>query len=194
MGRDEGRPRPLPRFPKRLAESTGAHKLLGAALVAALVVAGFAVFSMGRSTDLGAGSGAEEVVLIDFEGDEFSLQDYEGSPVVMNFWASWCPSCVAEMPAFERVHQDIGDEVVFLGIDQRDSRGPAEALAKETGVTYRLVEDPNGRLFDAFGGVGMPTTVFILDDGEVADVVVGQLTEAQLRALIATTFGVSSDA
>jgi cytochrome c biogenesis protein CcmG, thiol:disulfide interchange protein DsbE len=195
VGRDEGPiPGPLSHSPRRLAGRTAARRLLGAALVAALVVAGFAVFSLSRSAEVGSGSGVDAMVLTDFDGEEFSLRDYGGSPVVVNFWASWCPSCIAEMPAFEKVHQDIGDEVAFLGIDQRDSRGPAEALAKETGVTYRLAEDPNGRLFDAFGGVGMPTTVFISAEGTVAEVVVGQLTESQLRSLIATTLGVSSDA
>jgi cytochrome c biogenesis protein CcmG, thiol:disulfide interchange protein DsbE len=110
--------------------------------------------------------------------------------VVINFWASWCPSCVAEMPDFEKVHQDLKDEVVFIGIDQRDDRNAAEALAQQTGVTYRLAEDPDGRVFDAFGGVGMPTTAFIDADGNVVDVVTGQLSEELLREYLDRSFGV----
>jgi peroxiredoxin len=93
------------------------------------------------------------------------------------------------MPDFEKVHQDVKEQVAFIGIDQRDDRSAAEDLAHQTGVTYRLAEDPDGRVFDAFGGVGMPTTVFIDADGRVVDVVTGQLNEALLRDFINRSFG-----
>jgi cytochrome c biogenesis protein CcmG/thiol:disulfide interchange protein DsbE len=136
------------------------------------------------------GARSPDVSLVDFEGEPFSLSEYRGTPVVINFWASWCPSCVAEMPDFEKVHKDLRGEVAFIGIDQRDDRNAAEALAQQTGVTYRLAEDPDGRVFDAFGGVGMPTTAFIDADGNVVDVVTGQLTEELLREHINHSFGV----
>ncbi len=88
------------------------------------------------------------------------------------------------MPAFEKVHKDIDGEVAFIGIDQRDQRSAADDLARRTGVTYRLADDPGGRVFDAFGGAGMPTTVFIDAQGNISDVVTGQLSENQLRVYI----------
>jgi len=127
---------------------------------------------------------ASEIQLTDFEGERFALSDYAGTPVVVNFWASWCPNCVAEMPAFEKVHKDLDGEVAFIGIDQRDQRSAADDLARRTGVTYRLADDPGGRVFDAFGGAGMPTTVFIDARGNISDVVTGQLSEDQLRGYI----------
>jgi thiol-disulfide isomerase/thioredoxin len=141
------------------------------------------------------GEPAPEVILTDFEGQSFSLQDYEGRPVVMNFWASWCPFCVAEMPDFEKVHRSLSEDVVFLGIDQCEScqggsRAAAERLVRETGVTYRLAEDPNGSVFVAFGGSSMPTTIFIDADGRVVENVGGMLSEGQLRDYIARLFGV----
>jgi cytochrome c biogenesis protein CcmG/thiol:disulfide interchange protein DsbE len=136
------------------------------------------------------GGTSPAVSLVDFEGKPLSLADYNGTPVVLNFWASWCPNCVAEMPDFEKVHQELKGEVAFIGVDQRDDRRAAEDLAHETGVTYRLAEDPDGRVFDAFGGVGMPTTAFIDGDGNVVDVVTGQLNEELLREYIDRSFGV----
>jgi thiol-disulfide isomerase/thioredoxin len=141
------------------------------------------------------GEPAPEVRLTDFEGQEFSLQDYEGRPVVMNFWASWCPFCAAEMPDFEKVHRSVADEVAFLGIDQCEScqGGSADAareLARETGVTYRLAEDPDGSVFVAFGGSSMPTTVFIDADGRVVEHIGGMLSESQLRDNVSRLFGV----
>lgn len=143
------------------------------------------------------GEPAPEVTLTDFEGETFSLQDYEGRPVVVNFWASWCPFCAAEMPDFEKVHRSVSDDVVFLGIDQCEScqggsRDAAERLARETGVSYRLAEDPDGSVFVAFGGSSMPTTIFIDADGKVVEHVGGMLSESQLRDYISRLFGVGN--
>jgi thiol-disulfide isomerase/thioredoxin len=149
---------------------------------------GGGVSVVGRATP---GATSPEVHLVDFDGEPLALADYRGTPVVLNFWASWCPSCVAEMPVFEKVYQGLKVEVAFIGIDQRDDRSTAEELARRTGVNYRLAEDPDGRVFDAFGGVGMPTTAFIDANGEVVDVVTGQLTEELLRHHIARSFGVN---
>lgn len=141
------------------------------------------------------GEPAPEVRLTNFEGRDFSLQDFEGRPVVVNFWASWCPFCAAEMPDFEKVHRSVADDVAFLGIDQCEScqGGSADAardLARETGVTYRLAEDPDGSVFVAFGGSSMPTTVFIDADGRVVEHIGGMLSESQLRDYISRLFGV----
>jgi cytochrome c biogenesis protein CcmG, thiol:disulfide interchange protein DsbE len=138
------------------------------------------------------GRALPNLVLRDFEGRELTLGDYAGRPLVVNFWASWCPPCGAEMPDFERVHQSVGEKVAFLGVNMRDDRNLAEDLAESTGVTYRLADDPDGELFRALDGAGMPTTVFIDADGDVVDVVAGQLSEAQLRERIGSAFGVRS--
>lgn len=175
-------------------------------LVAAVVLSGgLALFAIGPrgATQSGAqvsgtaalGEPAPEVTLTDFDGESFSLQDFEGRPVVMNFWASWCPFCIAEMPDFEKVHRSLADEVVFLGIDQCEScqggsREAAERLVRETGVSYRLAEDPDGSVFVAFAGSSMPTTVFIDADGRVVEHVGGMLTEPQLRERLSRLFGV----
>jgi len=152
-------------------------------LTVALLV--FLLFQGSRNhPSVSGGAAAPEIRLTDFEGERFALSDYSGTPIVLNFWASWCPSCAAEMPAFEKVHRDLDGEVAFIGIDQRDQRSAADDLARRTGVTYRLAEDPHGRAFDAFGAAGMPTTVFIDPQGNISDVVTGQLSEDQLRVYI----------
>ena len=94
------------------------------------------------------------------------------------------------MPEFQRVHQRLGDRVAFLGVNQRDQAQAAEQLARRTSVTYPLAVDPAGRAFDAFGGLGMPTTVLIRADGTVADIFAGQLDETLLRERIRRALGV----
>lgn len=137
------------------------------------------------------GAAAPEVEMVDFDGASVSLADYRGTPVVVNFWASWCPFCIAEMPDFERVHQRVGDRVAFLGVDLQDDRSQAVRLAEETGVSYRLAADPDGVVYAAFGGSAMPTTVFIDADGIVREVVGGQMSASQLEASIQRHFGVT---
>ncbi|MDJ0924460.1 MAG: TlpA disulfide reductase family protein [Acidimicrobiia bacterium] len=120
-----------------------------------------------------------------FAGEPATLADYSGKPLVVNFWASWCPSCVAEMSAaFLPAQLALGDQVAFLGVNIQDERDKALELVAETGVLFDLAEDPVGELYTELGGLGMPFTVYISPAGRVLDVHNGPLTESQLVAQI----------
>ena len=124
-----------------------------------------------------------------FDGSSATLADYEGRPLVVNFWASWCPSCVAEMAAaFKPVQQSLGDEVAFLGLNIQDDRADAVRLIEETGVLFDLGDDPLGDLYLEFGGIGMPFTIFIDADGGIVEQHNGPLNEAQLLDMIEQAF------
>ena len=98
------------------------------------------------------------------DGEKVSLNDYRGKVVFVNFWATWCPFCVDEIPDLERAFEEYGGDVAILGINR------AESLQKQTGFlsdlqlrpTYPLLLDPSDNLAGAYGVVVMPTT-FILD-------------------------------
>ena len=66
---------------------------------------------------------AKDIAVYDKEGNEVKLSNYIGKPIVMNFWASWCTPCQIEMPEFEKVYQELGDEVEFLMINMTASGG-----------------------------------------------------------------------
>ena len=134
------------------------------------------------------GAPAPTVDMVDFNGDPVTLSQFEGTPVVLNFWATWCPFCVAEMPDFEKVNQAAGGQVQFIGVNLQDDAGAADDLVGETGVTYLLTRDPRGVVYSAFGGVAMPTTVFIGADGIVDEIVTGALTEGQLSNKVVQHF------
>lgn len=119
-----------------------------------------------------------------FDGEQRQLSELGDRPVVLNFFASWCPTCIAELPDFETVSQTFADDVQFLGLSVQDDPNLSLQLLQETGVTFPTGLDTPGDLFAAFGGLGMPTTVFITADGEVADVHTGVLTEESLTEAI----------
>lgn len=172
--------------------------LIGLLLAIVLVTAGwFFLRAIGAGDDpvLGDGSNAEAVSDSDadfvlYDGSPASLDDYDG-PIVVNFWASWCPACVVELPDFQAVSEQLGDSVTFIGVNVLpDDRAAAEALIAETGVGYQLAEDEGGALYAEFGGIAMPTTVFIGADGEVVNVHSGTLFEDDLRERISELFGI----
>ena len=168
--------------------------IVAGSLVTVAAILALAGFVSQDTNDPGrtAADPAPDVELVDFEGNTLRLSDFAGTPVVLNFWASWCPPCVAEMPDFEAVHQDVGDRVTFIGVNFQDDPDLAAALAVETGVSYLLVRDPQGVIFGEFDGLGMPTTVFIDAAGSVREVITGQMSQGQLRAKIAEHFSVDA--
>ena len=145
------------------------------------------------TVEVPAGDPAPAVTLEYFDGTTGTLADFEGRPVVLNFWASWCPACVAEMPDFEAVHQRFGDDVVFVGIDLQDvSRETAQRFIDDTGVTYPIADDATGEIYAQFGGFAMPTTVFIDADGNIVGRQDGAIFEDQLNEMVSNLFGVAS--
>ena len=133
----------------------------------------------------GEGPAAPDTSFEYFDGSTATLAAYQGRPLVVNFWASWCPSCVAEMSAaFRPVQQELGDQVAFVGFNIQDRRDRAIELVEETGVLFDLAEDPQGDLYAELGGIGMPFTVFVNEHGEIVHEHNGPLSRSQLRSQI----------
>jgi cytochrome c biogenesis protein CcmG, thiol:disulfide interchange protein DsbE len=106
----------------------------------------------------------------------------DGRPIVVNFFASWCQPCIEEMPAFERVHQAVGDQVTIVGLAMRDQPENARDIVATTGVTYPTYADSEGTALAYFEAVNMPTTVFLGPGGEVLETQSEPFTEADLLA------------
>jgi len=160
---------------------------LAVALVAVVALSGGSSSSVtsGAPDTKSRGPAVPTLEFAFFDGTTATLAHYEGKPLVINFWASWCPSCVAEMSAALRpVQQQRGDEVAFVGFNIQDDRGRALALIEETGVLFDLAEDARGDLYTELRGIGMPFTVFVSADGEIMHKHNGPVTEGQLNDLI----------
>lgn len=134
--------------------------------------------------DLDPGDPAPATAFEYFDGSSGSVTDFQGAPLVVNFFSTSCATCVTEMPGFEAAHEDLAGEVSFLGLNVGDTVEDGLELVEQTGVTFDVARDPDSTLLSEFGGIAMPHTVFIAADGTVAKVNSGLLTEEALREII----------
>lgn len=118
-----------------------------------------------------------------------ALTQFRGRPLVINFWASWCPPCRKEMPALAATARAVGANVAFVGIDTNDQRSAALAFAAKTGVRYPLAFDPHSTAAGNYGVYGLPTTFFISAQGRLVGEQVGGMTGTRLRQLLDEAFG-----
>lgn len=119
-------------------------------------------------------------------GSTLSLNSLRGRPVVVNFFASWCPPCRQELPVLAAAQRRAGSRVAFVGVDVADSAGPASALVKASGVAYPVVVDPNRILSGGrYDLAGLPDTFLISPTGKVADVMRGPVDQATLSRWLA---------
>jgi thiol-disulfide isomerase/thioredoxin len=122
-------------------------------------------------------------------GGGFDLTSLRGKVVVVNYWASWCAPCNAEVPDLEKVYTDTqGDGVAFLGVDIRDQRDQALAFVRGRKVTYPSLFDPPGKVALAFRSVPpstIPATMILDRRGRVAAVVRRAVLASELQPMVA---------
>jgi cytochrome c biogenesis protein CcmG/thiol:disulfide interchange protein DsbE len=109
------------------------------------------------------------------------LKELRGTPVVINFWASWCSPCRDESSVLERGWRRWGGRgVLFLGLDMQDVRGDARSFLREEGTTYPAIRDESKNVATDFGATGIPETYFVSGSGQVVAHVVGVVSDRQL--------------
>ena len=150
----------------------------------------------------GAGGAAGEVVpavdfaLTDQYGETHRLEDYKGKTIFLNFWATWCPPCKAEMPDIQEIYETYDtegeDALVVLGVaapslGQEGTEEDIKAFLDENGYTYPVLMDTEGELFAAYGIYSYPTTFMIDREGNVFGYVSGMLTKDMMESIIKQT-------
>ena len=115
-----------------------------------------------------------------------SLGQLRGTPVVLNFWASWCDPCRAEAPVLERAWaRERARGVLFLGLNMQDITDDAHAFTRAARVTYPSVRDQSNGVAHRWGVTGLPETFFLSAQGRVVGHVIGAVSPGQLAAGIA---------
>jgi cytochrome c biogenesis protein CcmG/thiol:disulfide interchange protein DsbE len=176
--------------PQQQRSSIGRRFLLFGGI--ALLVGWVAVMAVNmqtlESTDLG-GRQAPDFTLPLFDqfgqDQQIALADLRGQVVVVNFWASWCVECYKEAGLLEQAWQDYREQgVMFIGVDHLDTEKEALAYMQKYGITYPSGPDLGDKISQTYGLTGVPETVFIDKDGNIAHVQIGPIEQPQLYGLL----------
>ncbi len=129
-----------------------------------------------------------DFTVYDREGNQVSLSDMAGKPVVVNFWATWCGPCKSELPAFQQAFETYGDDVVFMMVDMVQGRTETKAGAIEyvdgEGYTFPLYFDEEQTAVAAYEIAAVPASFFIDEKGEIVEQHVGAMSYEQLEGFI----------
>jgi len=155
--------------------------------IVAVILIGFILFNPSESqiaqekeTGIKKGDIAPNFELADVQGNTVKLSDFRGKKVILNFWATWCPFCVDEMPLFEEKFKE-RDDLVILGVNLQENKDTAVNFGKELNITYPLLLDPNSSVKRLYNVFTQPVTYFIDEKGKIIDTKFGPLTEEEFE-------------
>ncbi len=132
------------------------------------------------------GDRAPDFTLTDLDGNQLSLSDFRGKVVFINFWATWCPPCRAEMPEIEAVHQQYKTkDVVVIGVDILEADDKVRQFVKQGGYSWTFVIDSAGLVSADYNINAIPTSYFIDKEGIIRAVNIGAMTKRAMEAKLA---------
>lgn len=131
---------------------------------------------------------APDFTLERLDGESVTLSDLQGKAVLLNFWATWCPPCKAEMPAFQQAYLDYEDEgfvILAVNATQQDSLEAINSFREDNSLTFPILLDNDGAVSRSYQVQSMPTSFFINKEGVISEVIIGgPIAEALIRARI----------
>lgn len=107
------------------------------------------------------GQRAPDFTLKTITGESFKLSEQRGKPVFLNFWATWCGPCRVEIPDMEKLQQAMGDRILIVGIDIRESLSTVQNFLRDRGFSWTFVLDSNGAVAREYEVAAIPTSIFI---------------------------------
>ena len=124
--------------------------------------------------ELNAGDTAPDFSATLLSGDTFTLSEYKGKVIFLNFWATWCSPCVAEMPAIQELSEKYTDSVIFIGMDYAENEKKVRDFVTEKGFTYKIGLDEQGDISrNLYPTDGIPYTLIIDAEGIISKIFLG---------------------
>ncbi len=131
---------------------------------------------------------APDFTLLDLEGNSVTLSDFRGKTVFINFWATWCPPCRAEMPEIEAVYQKYKDkDVVVIGVDLLEDADIVRQYVEKGGFSWIFVFDTTGEVADKYAITAIPSSFFVDKEGVIQAVNIGAMTKRAMESQLAKT-------
>ncbi len=129
--------------------------------------------SFGAGTPLKEGDTAPDFTAQLVDGSTVTLSELKGKPVLINFWATWCGPCVMEMPAFERLMEDYGDEISLVAVNCGDDAETVKDFVEENGFTFPIALDEGFEITMKYPSNGIPYTVIVDSEGVITHISTG---------------------
>lgn len=128
---------------------------------------------------------AQDFKLKDLDGNEVALSNFKGKKVFLNFWATWCPPCKAEMPDIEKLYGETKDsDLVILAIDMGENKETVKSFIVENGYNFRILLDTNQEVARKYNISSMPTSFFIDKEGYIRATHIGAMNIAQMKSYV----------
>ena len=132
------------------------------------------------------GRPAPDFTLTDLEGNSVTLSDFRGKVVFINFWATWCPPCRAEMPDMEAIYQEYkSKDVVVIGVDLLEDENEVRQYVQQGGFSWTFVIDTTGAVATNYGITAIPTSLFLDKEGVIRAVSIGAMTKRAMESKLA---------
>ncbi|WP_165786634.1 TlpA family protein disulfide reductase [Heyndrickxia camelliae] len=133
---------------------------------------------------LSIGQKAPNIKAAGFNGDSIDLSTYKGKKVLLNFWATWCPPCKAEIPDLVKFYNKHQSEFVVIGVNIESSKNQVKDFIKQYGITYPIIMDKKETISDKYQIQPIPTTYFIDEDGIIYHKQIGAVTYNELTKML----------
>ncbi|WP_062104515.1 TlpA family protein disulfide reductase [Bacillus niameyensis] len=120
-----------------------------------------------------------DIQLQTLSGDLFDLREYKGKTVILNFWATWCPPCRAEMPDMQKLNERYKDDVAVVAVNLTSAEKNKDNIQKfidEFKIDFTIPLDENGQVGNSFGAYAIPTSYIIDKDGIIQQKIIGPMT------------------